>query len=89
MSVGVTIEDTAVVGRRPKTAKFVSHTFILRITKLMLILPIITIAPVQLKAPRPVQRAHSLVFARVPVVRVFRHPACADRHGKLALGLGI
>ena len=89
MSVGVAIEDTAVVGRPPKTAKFVSHTFILRITKLMLILPIITIAPAQLKVPRPVQEAHSLVFARVPAVRVSRHPACADRYEKLALGLEL
>ena len=87
VSVGIAIEDTAVVRRRPKTVEVVSHTSTLRTTKLMLILPIVTIAPAQLKVSRPVQEAHSLVFARVPAVRFFRLRACADRHEKRALGV--
>ena len=87
VSVGIAIENTAVVRRRAKTAKVVSHTSTLLIANLMLILPIVTIAPAQPKVPRLIQEAHSLVFARVPAVRVFRLRACADRHGKLALGV--
>ena len=87
MSVGVAIENTAVVRRRAKTANVVNHTSTLPIANLMLILPIVTIAPAQPKVPRLIQEAHSLVFARLPAVRVFRLRACADRHGKLALGV--
>ena len=89
VSVGVAIENTAVVRRRPKTAKTISDTFTLAIANLMLIPPIVTIAPAQPKVSRLIKEAYSLVFARVPAVRVFRLRACADRHEKLTLSVEL
>lgn len=87
VSVGVAIEDTAVVRRRPKTARIVSQDFTPRTTKLWLISPIVFIAPAQLKVSWPVQEAHSFVLTRVPAMRVFRLRACANGHGKIANGV--
>ena len=84
MSIGITIEDAAVVRRRPKTANNVSQTSALRIIKRGVILPIVTVAPAQLKVSRPVEEAHSFVIAGMPAARVFGFRACADGHGKLA-----
>ena len=87
VSIRIAIEDTAVVRRRPKTAKNVSQTFIMRSTRPGVILPIVTVAPAQLKVSQPIEEAHSFVFTSMPAVRVFGLRTCADGHGKPANGV--
>lgn len=87
VGVRIAIEDTAIVRRRTKTTNDVSQTSALRLDKRGVILPIVTVAPAELKIPRPVEEAHSCVFARMPAVRVFGLRACADGHRKSAQGV--
>ena len=72
MGIRVTIEDTAVVRSRPKTIRIVSQASTVHIKNPRLALPIVLIAPAQLKVAQPVQESHLFVFTRLPEVRVFR-----------------
>ena len=74
-------------GGGPRLGESVSKASILRTIQYSVILPIVFIAPAQLEVSQPIQEAHSLVFARVPAVRVFRLRPCAHRHGKPAHGV--
>lgn len=82
MGVGVPVEDAAVVRRRPKTATKLSRLPTIETTKSLLVLPIVAVAPAQPKVSRLVQEAHSLVFARMPGVRIFGLRVCSGGRGK-------
>jgi hypothetical protein len=51
------------------------------------IVPIVTVAPAQLKVSQPVEEAHTFVVAGMPAVRVFGLRTCAGGHGEPAHGV--